>query len=156
MQIEIDDIVKSLGAHKAINFEENPQFDYINFAAPVQGNVKVTNVGDRIFAEGKIETKVKLNCCRCCEDFIYPVEVNFKEEFFDRKSDEVRSLKEDEKEQLEDFIYDNNVINLNEAVRQNIITAISANPLCNESCKGICVVCGKNKNIEKCICETSD
>lgn len=152
MQIEIDDILKSLGAHKELSFEEDMQFDYIDFADSVSGNIKITNVGGRIFAEGKIKTKVKLNCCKCCEDFIFPIEVNLREEFLDRKSEQVRSLEEADLEELQGFIYDNNVIDLREALRQNIITAISVNPVCSENCKGICTVCGKNRNKEKCSC----
>lgn len=155
MQIEIGDILKKLGAHKELDFEENLQFDYIDFAGPVKGYIKITNIGGRIFAEGRVSAKVKLNCCRCCEDFISPVEANLREEFLDGKSDQVRSMNEDDLEDLQGFIYNDDSIDLREAIRQNILTALPINPVCNEKCKGICAVCGKNKNIEKCDCPSA-
>jgi len=155
MKIEIGDILKKLGAHKEISFEENMHLEYIDFAGPVKGYVKITNVGGRIFAEGTLITKVKLNCCRCCEDFVSAAETNLREEFLDGKSDQVRSMSEEDLEDLQGFIYNDDSIDLKEAIRQNMITALPVNPVCNEKCRGICVVCGKNKNIEKCDCPSA-
>lgn len=153
MLIDISDIIGSLGAHKIVSFQDKSHLDYVDSADVIKVDVKATNAGTRILVDGCLETKVKLNCSRCCEDFIFPVKVDIKEEFIKRSDPQISDLSPEEIDEANFFVYDNDTINISEAVRQNIITAISVNPVCEPACKGICTVCGKNKNFEKCECK---
>lgn len=58
----------------------------------------------------------------------------------------------DEDDDPEGELINNNILNVRELVRQNILLEIPIQPLCSEDCKGICPVCGVNKNNNNCSC----
>ena len=72
-----------------------------------------------------------LECSRCLEQFKYDVNIDF-ESSFDKDTYEIDIL---------------------EQIRENLILNIPMQPLCKQDCKGLCQVCGKNKNISNCSCE---
>ena len=39
-------------------------------------------------------------------------------------------------------------------MRDEILLALPINPLCKESCRGLCPVCGGNRNVTACDCKT--
>lgn len=44
-------------------------------------------------------------------------------------------------------------IDLGEVVREQLYLALPMKPLCREDCKGLCPVCGVNRNRETCTCQ---
>ena len=51
--------------------------------------------------------------------------------------------------------YKDETIDLGEVVREQFYLALPMKPLCRETCKGLCPVCGANRNRETCTCETT-
>ena len=45
-------------------------------------------------------------------------------------------------------------IDLSVGIRETIVLSIPIALLCKANCRGLCPVCGKNKNKEKCDCKT--
>ncbi|MGQ9817366.1 MAG: DUF177 domain-containing protein [bacterium] len=45
-------------------------------------------------------------------------------------------------------------IDISIGIRETIILAIPSAPLCRNDCQGLCPICGKNLNEEKCGCKT--
>lgn len=43
-------------------------------------------------------------------------------------------------------------LDLTESVREGIMLALPTYPVCRETCKGVCLHCGKNLNTETCSC----
>lgn len=43
-------------------------------------------------------------------------------------------------------------LDLTESVREGIMLALPTYPVCRETCKGVCLHCGKNLNTETCTC----
>jgi uncharacterized protein len=54
------------------------------------------------------------------------------------------------------YLEDEEHFNLNEVVREEIIIRTPMKPLCDENCKGICPICGSNKNENPCSCEIEE
>jgi len=54
------------------------------------------------------------------------------------------------------YLEDEEHFNLNELVREEIIVRTPMKPLCSEDCKGICPICGANKNENPCDCEKKE
>ena len=54
------------------------------------------------------------------------------------------------------YLEDEEHFNLNEVVREEIIIRTPMKPLCDENCKGICPICGSNKNENPCSCEAEE
>ncbi len=99
-----------------------------------------------IIAQGNVSGNIKLLCSRCLEEFKNQINNNFTAIFKDKKL-----IKKDDLE-TDVFPYENNLIDLFDMVRQIIIMEIPMKPLCKKDCAGLCPVCGKNLNTERCNC----
>ena len=51
--------------------------------------------------------------------------------------------------------YEGNGLQLNDVLREVVLLALPMQLVCNESCKGICPVCGQNRNQRECGCQTA-
>jgi uncharacterized protein len=47
-------------------------------------------------------------------------------------------------------------LEMDEALRQNLVPALPIQPLCQPDCAGLCPTCGTNRNTAPCGCETAD
>ncbi|MFH1709943.1 MAG: DUF177 domain-containing protein [bacterium] len=154
MKIDVSDLLKSFGAEIKIDRSETLSFpparsdarrvsgadkeDALNLTSPVNVKLKLTNTGNAILVSGTLKTEVKLSCCRCLKDFNYPVNIKIEEEY-GKQAQVLPGSKSEEIELKEkDFIFEigkDNIIDLDEAIRQNIIVALPIKPLCNKACK---------------------
>ena len=50
--------------------------------------------------------------------------------------------------------YRDDEIDLGEVMREQFYLAVPMKPLCREDCRGLCPVCGINRNRETCSCQT--
>jgi len=148
MKIDVSDLLKSVGAK--LNIEKSEELslkeDDLNLSSPVSLKLDLVNTGRTILVTGTVRVKVKLNCCRCLKDFECPVSIKIDEQYRKPKGsalarNEQNRTKEEEIELKEkDFVFEigeNNILDFDEAVRQNIITALPIKPLCDKACKGI-------------------
>lgn len=110
----------------------------------------VTNTGKKVLKiEAVCEIVLDIPCDRCLE----PVAVSFPI----RTVEEI-DMKQTEKERAEDLNEMNYVkgtqIDPDLLVYGEILLQWPERVLCSEDCKGICSVCGMNKNKGSCNCET--
>jgi uncharacterized protein len=59
------------------------------------------------------------------------------------------SMTDDDRES-DVYEYENNELDLYPYLRETMILELPVKPLCNEDCKGLCPICGKNKNENDC------
>ncbi|TFG90486.1 MAG: DUF177 domain-containing protein [Syntrophobacterales bacterium] len=113
----------------------------------------VEKVLKNVSIKGRIEAGGELECCRCLEQFDFPVEIEFKYVLIPDEG-----LEEDELEltyeDLEYGHYKGDVIDLGQLVVEQIILEVPIKPLCNDSCRGLCPICGISLNRGKCDHET--
>jgi len=139
MKIDVGDLLKKLGNDTMIRTEEHLSFpeDGLSIEGPVNVSLHLVNVGGSILATGDFKARVNLSCVRCLKEFQCPVEVSVEEEY--SKSPKAFSQKGEEIElKDEDFVFkigEDNAIDLSEAIRQNLLTALPIKPLCRKSCK---------------------
>ncbi|MCX7795630.1 MAG: DUF177 domain-containing protein [bacterium] len=100
----------------------------------------------------KVKTRVLLECSRCLDVYPQELEFSYEEVYTEEPLRIIGKLTE------EDFKYtiENNMVDVSKSVRENIIMNLPIKPLCREDCKGLCPVCGKNLNREKCNCNLED
>lgn len=100
----------------------------------------------------KVKTKVLLECSRCLDIYPQELEFSYEEVYTEEPFRIIGKLTE------EDFKYtiENNIVDVSKSVRENIIMNLPIKPLCREDCKGLCPICGKNLNREKCNCSLED
>jgi uncharacterized protein len=143
MKIDVSDLLKSLGAELKVRDSEKLSLkeDNVILSSPVSVDLKLVNTGMTVLVTGSLRTTVRQSCCRCLKEFDQPLEVEIEEEYakkqpFDGKSekDDFEEVELDEK----DFVFEideKNIIDIDEAIRQDIILALPIKPLCNKACK---------------------
>jgi uncharacterized protein len=107
----------------------------------------------QILVRGRVHTRVEGECRRCLTGVAIPVTFEPTLVFMSRESD----LGGDDEELEEDDglrLYDDNAleIDLGEVVREELILAVPAWPLCRPDCRGLCPVCGVDLNETTCTC----
>ena len=132
-------------------YENLPDRGRIDFSAheiSVQCIVKkdLKNVS----VEGEASTGLELKCSRCLEKFYFPVRTKFTYVLIPAESTGEEVEKELTHEDFNFGFYRDNVIELDQIVVEQIILQIPVKPLCKDTCRGLCPVCGVNLNTEKC------
>lgn len=118
----------------------------IEFVKPVSLTGKITNLEQIFMLDGIITSAIKINCDRCLDEFEYNFEAKVLEKFSKDLSNENDEI----------FQFQGDSINLDAAVRSNIILNLPMQNLCSDKCTGLCSKCGTNLNISQCNCGTTD
>lgn len=118
--------------------------------AEVAGIVVVQNLDSRFLLNGELEARGTCQCGRCLEDFELkwqvPVDVMV-----------LRDVDSDEEEGETLLILQRaGVVDLWPALRECTVLAYPQSPVCRETCKGLCAICGINRNQAECTCEQDD
>lgn len=97
-------------------------------------------------ADGRISAVFSESCARCGKEFDMPFECEFSERF-------VRLGKDDRSDPNADsYTFMGEVLELSDFVRDTLLLHMPIASICKETCKGLCVVCGCDLNVEKCGC----
>lgn len=120
------------------------------FLDPVTVELVVENTGRLFLAHGKVKTRVQLPCSRCLKKFSYPILTDIEMEL-------VHSTKTENISRDEDYVFfTGDIADLSAPVREAIYLAIPIIPLCKEDCRGLCSICGIDKNTGDCTCVNED
>ena len=157
MKLDLSEIVTHLGKRIKYEIDEPPIEDFdsgIRCVAPVKGEVTFTNSGSHIVVRGHFDTAVEVECARCLEPDRMDLNLPIEEEFqISGRLPEATEVEEDElPEDAMEPLFVDNVLDLTELLRQDIVVAVPIKPLCDEACKGLCPRCGKNLNQGPCEC----
>ncbi len=97
-----------------------------------------------------INSDIKVECSRCLEPFNMDLKGS-NSIVFSKRLGKNKELKE--KDLNVELLEDEEHFDVNELVREEIIVQTPMKPLCDENCRGICPVCGSNRNENPCACE---
>lgn len=98
---------------------------------------------DKLHLRADAEIRLLCVCDNCGEEF---------ERTFDFVIDEV-FVENYILHSEEDYVILQGGINISEVVQDNLLLGLSSRLLCKEDCKGLCPICGRNRNKSKCHCE---
>lgn len=118
-----------------------------------EGSAELLNrsIGE-IRIEGKLLVTMAATCDRCLEPAIFPIENNF--DLIYMPADQSASgEKEVDEAAIEVGFYEGDGVSLNEVLREVVLLALPMQLVCEETCKGICPVCGENRNQRACGCQ---
>lgn len=119
-----------------------------------QGRVQVIRTHQGFMVRAGLDVKVQLACSRCLGQFGLQFALKMEEESFPTV-DMVTGKAAAPPEEAEGVIHldDQHVLDMQEVIRQYVLTEAPIKPLCREACLGLCPECGTNLNEEKCSCE---
>jgi len=108
--------------------------------------------------QGSYTVEMVAQCDRCLVRARFPLNAGF--DLFYRPVSEIAREEEVEIDSGETEIgfYEGGGIDLEEVLREQVLLALPMQRVCSEDCKGICPVCGKNRNETACDChvQTAD
>lgn len=131
--------------------EEFADIDF-DFEAPLQAGVRIWSTGKSIMIKGMVRTILRLQCARCLNSFSYPIDSAIDLTLFPLKEASFSEEVELEKEDMELNFFEGDKINLSEIACEEVLLGIPYQPLCREECKGLCPVCGTDRNLSSCEC----
>lgn len=107
----------------------------------LSGHSKVTRTGHGLIIETELHTTVPAECGRCLTEFPHPLQTGFSDLYVfshkDRSDDDL-------------LFPEDGFVDLGPTAREQILLEIPINLVCKPDCKGLCSVCGANKNEGDC------
>lgn len=124
LKIDITPLLKNVGRVIEVDETEEISFpeDNLILVSPVEVKGEITNTGSSLLFLGNIKTRARLNCGRCGAEFELPLKVDIEEEY----------SRSQPKDNAVFRVEGNNTIDLTEAVRQDLLTELPIQPLCDK------------------------
>lgn len=114
----------------------------------------VSDVLGDIRVKGNVKVRMECPCDRCLETASFPVNADF--DLFYRP-DEPGTVPVGEvhvtEGESEIGFYEGDGLELEGILLEQIVLALPMQKLCKADCKGICPVCGQNRNLAACACQ---
>ena len=123
-------------------------------APAISGGIR--QKGGRVHVGGRVTARVEVECDRCLKLVGLPIDSHFKLEYVTAEDYRAQQAVELTEEDLDLSVFDGEAIDIDELVTEEILLAVPDHVLCSESCKGMCAVCGVDKNSAECGCETRE
>lgn len=126
--------------------------------APLEAEGSVELLGNtlgEIRVRGHLSVIMEADCDRCLETARLPLQNEF-DLFYRPEPARTHAGEEVEIDEGESQIafYEGEGLELGDILREHILLSLPMQRVCSETCKGICPVCGQNRNQAQCGCET--
>ncbi len=93
-----------------------------------------------VWADGRLTLRFEAPCDRCLKPVRVDLDLPFREAFAE------------EGDPSELYLYEGDELDLSKAARDALVLNLPSLVLCREDCKGLCPVCGRDRNTESCNC----
>jgi len=114
------------------------------------------HTGGEVRVQGRFSVEMTAQCDRCLGRARFPLETGF--DLYYRPMALIAKDEEVEIDTGETEIgfYEGEGMELEDILREQILLALPMQRNCSEACKGICPVCGKNRNETACECKAEN
>jgi len=130
-----------------------PDPESFRVVAPVSLTFDIFKDNKQFRLVGHTKTTLELPCSRCLEPLTAPVDLPFDLRYQPHTANAGEGEREIEEDDLSTAFYENDEIDLEQLMREQFYLALPMKPLCSESCRGLCPVCGTNLNRATCDCK---
>jgi uncharacterized protein len=112
----------------------------------------LANTDGEVRITGRLTVRMESECDRCLGQAQFPLDVAF--DLFYRPSGSLAAEEEVaiDEGQAEMGFYEGDGMELEDILREQILLLLPMQRVCSEGCKGICPVCGGNRNEIACDC----
>jgi uncharacterized protein len=139
-----------------LEFEEPLKAESLSFLSPARAALHIEKAGPEVFVEGEVTTCIELQCSRCLKNFSRDMALDVHVVYHpaeELQEYERHEIKEDE---LDTGFYRGDELDVQELVMEQVLLNVPMKPLCSESCRGICPICGTDLNFSTCGCEKKE
>ena len=116
-------------------------------ATAVDADIVATHTNPGAYLEGEAEARIAMECGRCLRSFEGPVRAEFAEQYYASigvaNGEPLDPAPPDAKTIGSDF-----KIDVTPLIREELLLAMPLAPLHNPDCKGLCLECGRDLNVE--------
>jgi uncharacterized protein len=112
--------------------------------------------GNKVLLTGHLSAIAQVDCDRCLGAVEVPVETDLKLRYVTVQDYESLPAAALEDEDLALSVFDGEAVDIDEIVREQVLLAVPLRTLCREDCKGFCPVCGADRNLKDCGCQTTE
>lgn len=102
---------------------------------------------------GKLDGRIEVSCARCLDPVEIPISRSFDLLYRPLQSEKVPDDVAINEAETEIGYYKGEGMELEDSLREQILLAVPIKTLCRFDCKGLCPVCGANRNEQACGCE---
>ena len=123
--------------------------------APARVEVHVDKRGSEVEVKGNITARMELTCSRCLREFSrdvsMPVDLVYRP--VEEMAEDAAQLAEEE---LDTGFYKEDELDTDTVAAEQLILSIPMKVLCSDACKGMCPRCGRDLNVEGCLCPAGE
>lgn len=130
-----------------------------HFQSPLVIDLSVRMKGGQVEIKGSLRLSIEQGCGRCLKPFLREITPEIDLHFVEAGTVGKESTDGEEVELTEEDItreiFHGDKIDLTAYLQEEVVMALPLNPICSESCKGLCLECGKDLNGGDCGCDTT-
>jgi uncharacterized protein len=158
MRIELDKLEEQGGKFAQVYEANELPLDEpdIRLVEPAEVSGRIHRDGKEVELRGRLHTKLEVVCGRCLQPVELPLATEFKERFVRAVSWAAEEQHELQAEDLNLAVFDGEGIELDDLVREELLLAVPVSVLCREDCQGLCPICGIDRNLSSCECQSSE
>ena len=127
------------------------------FLDPLKVSMRVFRIRELYEVEGHFQTRMRLICSRCLKIFDSVLAGEFALTYTREAPGLTAESAEQEVELRVEEIglmyFKGEEIDLRNGIQEQVVMALPSKPLCDEKCKGLCPMCGADRNQRDCGCK---
>lgn len=123
----------------------------IEIVKPIQIDGILTHAGDFFLLKLKVQTRIRLKCTRCLEEFEKDYLFDIEEQL--RHADHEDNLEELTDDEILYSTFLGQEIDIQQIVVEHLVLNLPLKRLCKIDCQGLCPICGQDRNLSHCNCE---
>lgn len=156
MKLYIPDLQKVEG--KFISYEDTVCLKTGTGVKPLlRISLQAAYIHPHVVIKGDWRADLQGECSRCLQKFEYSLKENFHEEFAHLQVTESKDAAGGlDLEEGERFVFGGDYLDLSEYFRQSFFMSQPLKILCREDCRGLCPLCGADRNKEQCSCRQEE
>ena len=104
--------------------------------------------------QGHLKVRMRADCDRCLEPAEFPIDSDFDLFYRPAKRAGYEEDVEIDEGESEVAFYEGGGVELKDILREFILLSLPMQRICREDCHGICPICGQNRNLAECVCES--
>lgn len=130
-----------------------PVSDLLDFS-PVQGSLTILKSGVTLHVSGSLGYTARQHCSLCLKGFESEGQAEIDLFYRPQTREDINGVKELElkPDELDMVLYQGQEVDLWPQLREALLLALPAKPVCREDCRGLCAQCGKPLGTKACGC----
>lgn len=153
MRIDITPIKQNQNGKIVLDVMVDPKdLEHEIYGFVLTGNLEVclelTNQREFLQLEGNVRGSYQTQCARCLRDLRNTFDLSLRERFAEAGKNEVSDG--------DYYPYQGNEVDVSVPLTDNILLSFPRAMVCRESCKGLCGICGCDRNQVTCSCSEKE